>query len=213
MKKNLVKIVNLALVLGSFIVGLWAYSRLPERVASHWNINGDVDGYTSRFGGAFFIPFMILGLYLLFLFIPKIDPKKENREAIMPIFDKFVTIFLLFMLYLYSLTIAFALGRDFDMTQALLPAFGLLFYYIGRMLPQAKPNWFLGIRTPWTLSNNEVWTKTHTLGGNLFKISGILSLLGAFFPRYGFFLVIGPILIFTVYLFIYSYLEYKKLEK
>jgi uncharacterized membrane protein len=205
--------INLFLIILFFIEAIWAYSRLPERVATHWNAQGQVDGYMGRFGGTFFVPLLVLGIYLLFLIIPRIDPKRKNIAQFIDIFNRFITALLLFMLYIYSLTIVFNLGYTFDFTKVILPAFGALFYFIGWMLPKAKPNWFIGIRTPWTLSNDEVWVKTHMLGGKLFKISGVLVFLGLLLSKYAYLFVLVPIIVSSIYTVVYSYLEYKRIEK
>lgn len=213
MKSRKIQLLNLFLIILTFIEAVWAYTRLPEKVASHWNAQGQVDGYMGRFGGAFFVPLLVLGIYLLFLVLPKIDPRKQNVAKFIGVFNSFITAFLLFMIYIYSLTIVFNLGYEFDFTRAVLPAFGVLFYFIGWMLPQAKPNWFIGIRTPWTLSSDEVWSKTNALGGKLFKASGVLALIGLILPKYAFLFVLVPIIANSIYTVIYSYLEYKKIEK
>lgn len=213
MKTKRLKIVNFALVAIAFLEGIWAYNKLPEKVASHWNAAGQVDGYTSRFGGAFFLPFLILGLYLLFLVIPLIDPKKRNITKFINIYYAFITTFLLFMLYLYSMTISYNLGNHFNFTLMIVPAFSLLFILIGIILPKIHPNWFIGIRTPWTISSDEVWQKTHILGGKLYIASGIISLAGLIFPRYAFWFFLAPIILASLYLVLFSYLEYRKIEK
>lgn len=212
MKKNKVLVSNFIIVILMFINSIWVYSRLPEKVASHWDTQGQVNGYMSRFGGAFFMPFLILGIFLFLMVIPNLDPKK-NIAKFKDVYNIFITIFLLYMFYIHSLTLAFNLGHKFDFTRAILPAFGVLFYYIGWMLSKARPNWFIGIRTPWTLSSDTVWGKTHILGGKLFKISGILALFGFFLPKYSFFFILIPVIASSIYLVVYSYFEFKNLKK
>jgi uncharacterized membrane protein len=92
-----------------------------------------------------------------------------------------------------------------------LPAgIGLLFYYIGILIQNAERNWFIGIRTPWTLSSDRVWKKTNRLGGKLFRIAGIITMLGAFFPGFEFIFILGPALLIAVFTAVYSYMEYQK---
>jgi uncharacterized membrane protein len=88
-------------------------------------------------------------------------------------------------------------------------AIGILFYYIGVMLEKAKRNYFIGIRTPWTLHDEEIWDKTHQLGGKLFKIGGVLSALGVLIPRYSVFFILA-IFPFVLYPVLYSYLLYRE---
>jgi uncharacterized membrane protein len=90
---------------------------------------------------------------------------------------------------------------------------GLLFFYIGILLENAKRNWFIGIRTPWTLSSEKVWNKTHKLGSKMFKISGIIVLIGFLFQKYVTYFILIPTLFVAFYLVIYSYVEYRKEKK
>ena len=196
-----------------FIIGTFLYPLMPEQMASHWNSNGEVDGYMSKFWGVFLTPFMSLGLIIIFLLIPKIDPLKANIEKFRKYYDEFVVLILLFLSYVYFLTIFWNLGYRFNMTIMIFLMIAPLFYYSGILIENAKRNWFIGIRTPWTLSSEKVWNKTHKLGGKLFKLSGALVLLGILFEKYAIIFVILPIILSSVYLFVYSYFEYQKENK
>ena len=194
----------------SFVLALFLYPQMPERMASHWNIKGEVDGYMSKFWGLFLMPFTLLVLFLLFLLIPKVDPLKENIKKFRRYFDGFILLITLFLFYVYLLTILWNLGVRFDMGKMTIPTLGLLFYYTGILIEHTQRNWFIGIRTPWTLSSEEVWKKTHKLGGRLLKISGIVALLGIFFQDLALlFAIVLPLFSvpFTVF---YSYFEYSK---
>lgn len=175
--KNKHTLINILLILLAFISSYWAYLRLPERVASHWNAQGIVDNYSSRFMGAFFLPLLLLGIFILFKILPKIDPRK-NISKFIGLYNSFITVFIIYMTYVHTLTLYYNLGHHFNFVRAILPSLAFLFYYIGYIMPSLKPNWFIGIRTPWTLSSNFVWEKTHLLGGKLYKASGIICLLG-----------------------------------
>ncbi|MDD5145698.1 MAG: DUF1648 domain-containing protein [Candidatus Pacebacteria bacterium] len=201
------------IILISFVVGIYFYPKMPQEMASHWNSQGKVDGYTSKFWGLFLMPIISAGMFLLFVLIPRIDPLKENIKTFRKYFDWFIFLIFVFLFYLYVLTIVWNSGYKFDLVRFLAPAFGLLFYSAGVLVENAKRNWFIGIRTPWTLSNDVVWDKTHKLGGRLFKISAGISFLGIFFPDFAIYFVIIPVILFSIYLFAYSYLEYKKNNK
>ena len=119
----------------------------------------------------------------LFLFIPAIDPLRANIATFRRTFNVFIVLIVAFLLYLHVLTTLWNLGlHSFRMSTAMLPAMGLLFVFVGLLLRQAKRNFSIGIRTPWTLSSDRVWDQTHRLGAVLFVISGVLTALGAFFP-------------------------------
>jgi uncharacterized membrane protein len=183
---------------------------MPERMASHWNERGQVDDYMTKFWGLFLMPFISIGLFLLFILIPKIDPLKTNIEKFKKYYDTFIMSIILFLFYIYLLTILWNVGIKFDMVQFLTPALGILFYYCGVLIQNTKRNWFIGIRTPWTLSSERVWEKTHSIGGKLFKIAGIIAFLGILFRNYSLFFVLVPIILVAIYTVIYSYLEYQK---
>lgn len=204
------EIITILIILLSFVIGIYFYPQMPEKMASHWNIRGEVDGYIAKFWGLFLMPIISLGLFLLFILIPKIDPLRANIEKFRKYFDGFIILIILFLFYLYLLTIFWNFGNKFSMNQVLPPAFGILFFYCGILIEKAKRNWFIGIRTPWTLSNEKVWDKTHELGGKLFKATGIVAFLGIFFPDYAFFLILFPVIAVSIYTVVYSYLEYQK---
>jgi uncharacterized membrane protein len=198
------------ILLLSFIVGLYFYPQIPAKMASHWNIKGEVDGYMSKFWGTFLIPFMLLGLSLVFLAIPRIDPLKENIEKFRKYYDGFIIIFLIFMLAVHLQVILWNIGIHISPNVMMPIGLGLLFFYIGILCENAKRNWFIGIRTPWTLSSDKVWDKTNKLGGKLFKIAGVVALFGIFFRSYTMYFVLVPAISFAVYTIVYSYLEYRK---
>ena len=205
-------ILVLVIIIGATLAGLLLWSRLPAQMASHWNFNDQVDGYMSRFWGVFMVPLITLGMFVLFLVIPSIDPLKANIAQFRGAFNLFIVLIVAFMLYIYGLTLAWNLGyTSFRISTSLLPALGLLFIFIGFMLRQAKRNFFIGIRTPWTLSSDRVWDKTHQIGSILFMIAGALAVIGSFFGgAIAFWLLMVPIFGSVIFLVIYSYVLYKQ---
>ena len=205
-------IVVLLMIVVATLAGLLLWNRLPEQMASHWNINDQVDGYMSKFWGVFMVPLITLGMFVLFLVIPSIDPLKANIAQFREAFNLFIVLMVAFMLYIYGLTLAWSLGyTDFRMSSTMLPAIGLLFIFIGFMLRQAKRNFFIGIRTPWTLSSDRVWNKTHQIGSTLFIVAGLLAVIGSIFGgTTAFWMVMVPIFGSTIFLVVYSYVLYKQ---
>jgi uncharacterized membrane protein len=209
---------NLAIITGillvTFVLSLAAYPYLPGRIVSHWGLSGQANGYLPKIWGLFLIPLISTGLALLLLAIPRIDPLRANIAKFRPTYDHFIAVFLLYLLYIQILVILWNFGVRFNFSQVLSPAFGALFYAIGILVGRAKQNWFIGIRTPWTLSSEKVWDRTHAIGGKLFRIAGVLAFLGAFAPPVlGFVFILGPVLVISVYLVVFSYLEYRKEER
>jgi len=204
------EIVAIGIILFSFIIGIYLYPQMPEKMASHWNAKGEVDGYMPKFWGLFLMPIISLLIFLLFIAIPKIDPLKQNIEKFRKYYDGFVVLMIAYLFYIYLLTLLWNTGIRFSIVQPLVPAMSILFYYIGILVENAKRNWFIGIRTPWTLSSEKVWEKTHKIGGKLFKIAGIIAFIGIFFQDYAIFFILIPIISVAFYTITYSYFEYQK---
>ncbi len=202
--------ITLGLALLSFLIAVYYYPQMPARMASHWNARGEVDGYLSRFWGLFLIPITLVGLALLFMAIPRIDPLRENIEKFRRYYDGFVIFFMVFMMFVYLQVVMWNLGVKISPNAFLPIAVGVMFIGIGVLCENTKRNWFVGIRTPWTLSSERVWDKTHKLGGRLFKIAGVIAIVGIFFQRYVVFFILIPALMVAVYTVVYSYFEYRK---
>lgn len=141
--------VTIFLIAFAVTFSLSVYNRLPEQMASHWNTANQVDGYTTRFWGAFLMPVIAAAMLLLFLVIPNIDPLKANIAQFREYFNAFIVLVMAFLVYMHILTMLWNLGYDqFNMGAAMLPAMGLLFIFAGIMMRKAKRNFFIGIRTP-----------------------------------------------------------------
>ncbi len=196
----------------SIAIGAYAYAILPSQIVTHWNAQGKPNGYLSKELGVFIMP-LVLGLILALCFvIPKIDPFKANLEGFKVQYERFFIVVAAVLLLVQIQSILWNLGTmiDFSITMPIL--LGLLFIYLGFFLEKSKRNWFMGIRTPWTMSSDVVWDKTHKAGAVIFKVAGLISILGAI-PWVGFWPAIVFILVGTVFLFVYSYFVYRDEEK
>jgi len=213
MKTNRYITASILLIFLSLLIGLGFYNQFPDFVASHWDIEGKVNGYMSKFWGVFLMPFISLILLIILLIVPKLDPLNKNVEGFKNYFYKFIFILIAFLLYVHLLTLGWNLGYEFNMNCFIAPAFGILFYFIGILLENSKQNWSIGIRTPWTLSNEKVWDKTHKLGGKVFKVGALLISLGVFFPNIFFPFMLFSVLFFVIFSFGYSYYIYNKEKK
>ena len=210
MKLRRVEIMSFVLVLVTFLAAYLVYPQMPERIATHWGLNNEVNGHMGKFWGVFLLPIIMLVCYLIFIIIPHLDPKKENIRKFEKYYDLFILTFIFFFAYLYSLFIFWNLGYHFILIQFMAPALALLFYVVGVMIVHAEPNWTIGIRTPWTLSNEDVWYKTHKLGGKLFQAVAVISLLGILLPQYAIYFIFIPVIAVALFSVLYSYLEYRK---
>src|SRR3990172_2155610 len=201
----------LVLIVASIFIGLALWNQLPDQMASHWNENDQVDGTMPRFWGVFMMPLIALGMLGLFMIVPAIDPLKANIAQFRGTFNLFIVLMIVFLLYVHGLTIVWSLGyQNFRMSSAMLPFVGLLFIFIGYLLRKAKRNFFIGIRTPWTLSSDTVWDETHRLGSILFMISGVLAVIGGFFGgMIAFWMLLVPLIGSTFFMGIYSYVLFQ----
>jgi len=204
------QIILIGIILFSLAIGIYFYPQMPEEMALHWNLEGRAGNYAPKFWALSFEPLLSIGLFLLFLVIPKMDPLKENIKKFGKYYDGLVVFLVMFLFYLYLLTIAWHLNVQFNMLHALTPALGVLYYFVGVLCERAERNWFVGIRTPWTMSNEVVWEKTHKIGAKLFKACGVIAFLGLVFEKFALYFIVLPILAVAVYTSIFSYFEYQK---
>ena len=204
------EILPISLIIFTFLVSAFLYPELPGQIPSHWNINGEIDAWTCKTFTVLFFPGLTLVFYLLMTFLPLIDPLKKNYLGfIMPYFW-FRTAFVLFLASLYLYTLWVSLGAKLNINYFIIPAISILFIVIGIFLPKVKKNYFVGIRTPWTLYSEEVWNKTHQSAGKFFIAAGIISLFGLFLPKQSFIIIITAVLAAALISVIYSYFIFRK---
>ncbi|ULT54459.1 SdpI family protein [Neobacillus drentensis] len=172
---------GLAVLIMSIIVTFISYPYLPEQIAVHWNYKGVPDDFDHKSFGLFLFPGIMFVLYLLTIVLPKIDPKKSNFQRFQGPYFRIMNgiLFFLFLVQLVQITSGLGIVNPKYVVPELV---GILFIFIGNLSPKFKPNYFVGIRTPWTLANEEVWKKTHRFGGKVFVITGLLQLLVPFVP-------------------------------
>lgn len=205
------EIFPVALVILVFLVGISFYPHLPENVPSHWNAQGEIDSWSTKNFAVFFLPGITLGLYLLMTFLPLIDPLRRNYQKFALPYFYFRTIFVIFFVLLYLFTLMSSLGLKLNINYFIVPVISLLFIFIGFFLPKIKKNYFVGIRTPWTIHSEEVWDKTHQFSGKLFLMAGLISLLSIFILKYSFFIFISAILLAALISVAYSYFAFRKI--
>jgi len=207
------KLIRLAIIVALLItiaLTIAVYPTVPDNVVSHWNATGQADGYMSKFWGLGLIPLIMIALVGLFAVLPRIDPYKKNYEKFGNWYEGFILIFVVFMLAIQVQIILWSSGYQISPNLTFPFLMGILFIYIGFLLGHAEQNWFVGIRTPWTLSSETVWKKTHEVGGKLFKVAGIIAFAGVLAGEYAMWFIIVPVLAVAVYTIAYSYFEYQK---
>lgn len=185
---------------------------LPERVVSHWNAAGEPDATMAKGVALVLLPGLAAGLLVLLALLPRIDPLGENVAEFRAYYDWFAVLLSAFLFLLHVGVVAFNLGYRFDVAALVLVGVAGLLYYAGVLLAHAEQNWFVGIRTPWTLSDEEVWDRTHDLGARLFKLTAVLTLVGVAFDDYAVYFLVVPALLTALVTVVYSYVLYERLE-
>lgn len=206
----------LLIVIAPIIALLALWSQLPESLPIHWNFQGEVDGYGKKWA----TPLINIGIYLALLFIPFIDPRMRNYQIFSDTYFKIRILFAVFMSVILGISMAIGLGYESSINQfvdfaKLLPILiCTLFVLLGNYMGNIRPNWFLGIRTPWTLDSETVWKKTHRLAGKLWFWGGILGIVLMFLlpVMIAKSLVFGGIILLSIVPVIYSFVIYRGLK-
>jgi uncharacterized membrane protein len=201
-----------ALIIAAVALSIAVYSRLPASVPIHWNAAGEIDDYAPKAIGAFLLPAIMLALAGVFAALPAISPSGFDIERRSRAYRAILFASLLFMLglHVYLLLSAMNVARSISAVVPLL--LGALFVILGNYLPKMRRNFFIGIRTPWTLADEDVWFRTHRLGGVLFVVSGVLLMVVGPFLHGRAASIFLPALIGLVALFlvIYSFVIYRR---
>lgn len=201
----------LVIMLAGLILSYWSYPQLPARVASHWNFQGQVDGWSSSLFHALLFPGIMIVLYFSFLIMPYFDPKKERYAEFEGVYRIIRDAILFVFLGVFAAATLYNLNYPINVSAVVASLVGFLMIVMGNYFGKLKRNWFIGIRTPWSLSSENVWNKTHRLGGRLFIIWGFLIILAPWLSAQlalSILLIGLGSIIFGVYL--YSYLLYRR---
>ncbi|SFC51052.1 SdpI family protein [Clostridium uliginosum] len=174
MMKKKSNIYNLTLIIIAFLISISLYNKLPDLMPMHWNISGEVNRYGSKLFAAFLPPVFMIVIWLGMLYSPKIDPKKANYSKFNESYTIISNALVTFFFVIHIVIIATSLSYNIPINKVIPFMVGILFIIIGNYLPKSKSNFFYGIKTPWTLTSEEVWKKTHRLGGKLFVFSGLI---------------------------------------
>jgi uncharacterized membrane protein len=188
MKNNPIKIsfktevLSILIILFSWAISFYFYFNFPDSVPTHWNIQGEIDGWSSKALGAFLLPAINIGIYLLFLALPYLDPKRGNYKKFAPTYHIFKNLMLLVFFAIYLLTGFTGLGYQINIGLWIPAIIGLMFFIMGFYMERLKLNWMMGFRNMWTLSSDVVWGKTNKLSGKLFMVSGLLIAITSILP-------------------------------
>lgn len=203
------------LILLAVIAGVYFYQNFPDQVPIHWNFQGVADNYGSAALGAFFLPALMVLLYAFFLVLPLFDPRRERYSEFASAYHLMKDVILFALFFIFLIAGLAGLGYPVDISFWVPLMIGVLFVALGAIMRQVKSNWFMGIRTPWTLSSETVWQKTHQLAGKVMALSGVLIAATIFVDSSVFkmSLLAIAILIVALGLPLYSYIIFRQEKK
>lgn len=170
------------LIAAAYVFSAIVYPRLPNPMPVHWDIHGHVNGYGKPFVGAFLMPTMALGIWALLRWLPLIDPRRPNYAKFQGTYDLVIDVVVTVLVAVHVMAVGRVLGWPLPIERVVPLAVGAVLIVVGNLLPRARSNWWFGIRTPWTLSSDTVWAKTHRLGGYLMIAAGVVVILAMFLP-------------------------------
>jgi uncharacterized membrane protein len=202
------------LILATLAFGIYLYPQLPDKIPTHWNFQGEVDGWSGKAFGVFFFPLLNLILYPLMILLPRIDPRRQNYIYFSRAYAVIRVTLHFFFAIIYVISLLAALGYPLEISFIVKFFVSLLFVVLGNYMGKIKHNYFVGIKTPWTLANEEVWYKTHRLAAPLWVAAGILGMVLSFFQQiWASYIMFGSIIVIVVIPMVFSYLFYRQLGK
>ena len=193
-----------------FIAVYW--DKFPDQIAIHFNMSGEPNGYGGKIEGLFLMPVINIGMYFLFIVLPKIDPRKANYALFADKYRIIRIVLHVFFTFSFFVNSFYALGYHFNMGLIVLYGVLGLFLVLGNYMGNVRPNFFVGVRTPWTLSNEEVWVKTHRLTAKVWVVGSLAMMIVLPFVPHLETMFLIFIAIICVVPIAYSYIIYKKIK-
>ena len=213
MKLRTFLIVGGAVIVAMLAVSGWAWPQIPTdaRVPVHWGFDGQPDAYGPKWLGLLGMPAIAAGVVGLLALLPRLEPRRENLERSGTAYVAIAIAVVAFLGSLHVIAVMAALGSEINTTAVVVAGSGVIFIVIGNFLGKTRSNWFFGIRTPWTLSSERSWARTHRLGGWLFVGIGLAVLVttALFEATVGLWILLGGLLASVVVLVAYSYLAWR----
>ncbi len=199
------------IIIAAFLISIYFYPALPERIPTHWNFKGEIDGYSSKLSGSLIMPITNLIMYIMFIFLPMLDPKRANYKLFESTYIYFRYLFHIFFLAMHIMIIVASLGYTVNTTRLVTFGISLLFMLMGNVMGRVKHNYFVGIKTPWTLANEEVWRKTHRLAAVLWTAAGLIGVILSLFNLNLGFVFVAILILPAIIPMIYSYMVFKRI--
>ena len=187
------------------------YPQLPERMPVHWTFSGEADRFGTRIEGAWLVPAVMVAVWLATRLLPRIDPRQANYAKMQSTYDFIVAAILTAMLAMHLVVLAAGLGYVVPMRRFVPLLFGAFFVALGNVLPRTRPNWWFGVRTPWTLSSDRVWTRTHRVAGYAMTATGVVVLVAAALPGvWPLVVAIAVAVVAAFWMVLYSYVAWRQ---
>jgi uncharacterized membrane protein len=203
---------GLTIAAAAGVASVLAAPDLPREVVTHWNAAGEPDGYAPRWVAMALLPALSIAMLAMFAVIPRIDPLGENIREFQAAYEWLAAGTVALLAYVHGVLLLINVGVEASIFQLVTPAIAALYIVVGIVLDRAEQNWFVGIRTPWTLSDEAVWDRTHQRAAPLFVVAGILALGALVVPEYAAALLVGPVAVVALATTVYSYVAYRQLH-
>ncbi|AGC42929.1 hypothetical protein MYSTI_01596 [Myxococcus stipitatus DSM 14675] len=211
MRISRANMLSLGLVIVSFALAFVLYDRLPESIPTHWNAEGVVDGHVPKPWGPFVVPLVMAAVYGILVAVPRISPRDFSVARFLGVFEGIQTVLVAFLFLLNALVLLVGMGVPVPMARVVPMFTGLLLVVLGNYMGKFTKNFFCGIRTPWTLASDEVWLRTHRLGGRLFVLAGVVVFVSGLLGG-GSAPLLTAVTLAAVTPVVYSYVLYRRLE-
>jgi uncharacterized membrane protein len=211
MKRNYYFLIAAAVIVATLVVTALLYSHLPDQIPTHWNFKGEINHYGSRHS-VFMLPGIMAGMLLLFAVLPWLSPKRFEVDAFRSTSLYIMVLAVALFAYLHALLLWAAFSRPLNMPRSLMGALFFFLILVGNVLGKVKRNFYIGVRTPWTLASEKVWYATHRFAAKACVVAGFLGLLSVIIgtpPAVGISILIAAALASVIYSLVY----YKRLER
>jgi uncharacterized membrane protein len=203
---------GLLLVLVAAGLSAWAFPSLPARVPTHWDLAGNVNGYSSRLVAVGIMPAVVAILWVFMLVLPSISPRGFRLEQSASAFYGCTLAITALLVVMHFVILRAQMSGSAPSIQSVFAVIGVLLAVIGSFLGRLKKNFWIGVRTPWTLASDEVWRRTNELAGWLFVAGGVAIVIASFFGAAVVPVSIAVVAIAALVSIIYSYVLYRRIE-
>lgn len=201
-------------VTATIIFVMTVYNQLPERIATHYDMNGNADGWSGRLAAAWLLPAMAVLMLIVFAMLPRISPRLENFRKFEETYWVVANAMVGILCVMHVLLLGRALNWPIDVSSSMLLGMGVMFMVIGNVMPRMHSNWWMGIRTPWTMESEEVWRETHRLAGRTFLVGGAVTIVAALLPvSIRMYVAMSALVIAGFVPVVYSYFVWRRIRR